>query len=163
MSDITFRAAWRNPAEDVVRDAQGFWLRQGVAMTPEASGERPRQLCAAAYAEGEMVALSTAVPYFWAPLRTRFAYYRSLVAAEFRRQNIASRLCVYSYDLLQAWSRQNPEEKLMGLFIAFQSDEFKGHRHAPVAQQLGLQLPIVGYTQEGHHLRVVWFEHATIE
>ena len=52
--------------------------------------------------------------YFYPRLRARFAFYRSWSAPEFRRQNLASRLCVYSRDQLAKWSREHPEEKLSG-------------------------------------------------
>lgn len=162
MADITFRAAWRRNDPEILRDAKAFWHSLGVVMSPEEFGERTSELCGVAYAEGKLIAVSTALPYLYPRLRARFAFYRSIVAPEFRRQNLASRLCVYSRDLLAKWSLEHPEEKLMGLMIVFESDEFRGHRHAPVAQQLGLQLYLVGYKADDH-IRVAWFDHATIE
>jgi hypothetical protein len=162
VSEITFRAAWCRDDAALIRDAKAFWRSLGLAMSEEEADERARELCGVAYEGDKLIAVSTAMPYFYPRLRSRFAFYRSMVVPEFRRRNLASRLCVYSRDLLAGWSIEHPEEKLMGLLIAFESDEFKGHRHAPVALQLGLQLYLVGY-KGNNHIRVVWFDHATVE
>jgi GNAT superfamily N-acetyltransferase len=162
MSEIIFRTAWRRDAAALIRDAKQFWLGLGLAMSEEEADERARELCGVAYEGDKLIAVSTVMPYFYPRLRSRFAFYRSMVAPEFRRQNLASRLCVYSRDLLAGWSIEHPEEKLMGLLIVFESDQFKGHRNAPVAVQLGLQLYLVGY-KANDHIRVVWFDHATVE
>jgi hypothetical protein len=162
MSEITFRAVWRRNDAEIVRDAKQFWRGLGLAMSEEEADERARELCAVAYEGDKLVAVSTAMPYFYPRLRSRLAFYRSMVAPEFRRRNLASRLCVYSRDLLAGWSIEHPEEKLMGLLIVFESDQFKGHRNAPVAVQLGLQLYLVGYKGDDH-IRVVWFDYATVE
>jgi hypothetical protein len=162
MPEITFRTAWRRDDAALIRDAKQFWRGLGLAMSEEEAGERARELCAVAYEGNKLVAVSTAMPYIYPRLRSRFAFYRSMVAPEFRRQNLASRLCVYSRDVLANWSFAHPEEKLMGLLIVFESDQFKGHRNAPIALQLGLQLYLVGYKIDDH-IRVVWFNHATVE
>jgi hypothetical protein len=164
MADVTFHTAWRKSDPDLVRDAKAFWHGIGVVMTPEETEQRASELCALAYADGKVAAVSTASPYFYPLLRTRFAYYRTMVAPEFRQQVLASRLCVYSRDLLETWSREHPEEGLMGLFIVLQAEEFiKGRRHTPITMQLSLQMVLVGLTREGHHMRIVWFDNATVE
>ena len=92
MADITFRAAWRRNDPEIVRDAKACWHRLGVMMSPEEfGGERTRsELCGVAYADGKLIAVSSALPYLYPRLRARFAFYRSMVAPEFRRQNRAS-------------------------------------------------------------------------
>jgi hypothetical protein len=163
MSDVTFHTAWRRNDPDLVRDAKAFWQRIGLAITPEDLEKRASELCALAYADGQVAAVSTSEPTLFQRLRTRLAYYRTVVAPEFRRQHIASRLGLYSYRELAKWSLEHPEEKLMGLLLIFQSHDYKSTRNLPNVSYLGMQVNIVGYTPEGDHIRVLWFDHATLE
>jgi len=163
MSDVTFRTAWRKNDPDLIRDAKAFWQRIGLVITPEEMEKRANDLCALAYAGDTVAAVSTAEPTLFHRLRTRLVYYRTVVAEEFRRQHIASRLGLYSYRELGKWSLEHPEEKLMGLLLVFQSHDYKGTRNLPNVSYLGMQVNIVGYTPEGDHIRVLWFDHATLE
>ncbi len=162
MSDIAFRTAWRRQDPGLIHDGREFWRDQDV-MSPEDIEQRSKELCALAYADGQVAAASTADPTFFQRLRTRLFYYRTMVAPEFRRQHIASRLGLYSYRELGKWSLEHPEEKMMGLLLVFQSRDYTGTRNLPNVSYLGMQVNIVGYTPEGDHIRVLWFDHATLE
>jgi GNAT superfamily N-acetyltransferase len=162
MPEITFRNAWRKSDAGLVRDAREFWLSLDV-LSPEQIDERASELCALAYSEGRIVGASTANVFAFPRLRARFAYYRTMIDPGFRRQRLASRLCVYSRDRLAEWGRENPEEKLKGLFIVLEAEEFRGRQHVPLARQLDLNLVLVGYTPKGYQMRVVWFPDATVE
>jgi len=164
MSDIEFRAAWRRQDPDLVGDARKFWRTLDV-LSPEQIEERAGQLCAVACRGSEIIAASTVHLIDWPRLRARFAYYRTIVSPDVRHKNLASRLCVYSRDLLGHWARENPEERLKGLFIVLEAEEFRHHKHVhlPVGRQLDLDLILVGYTPSGHQIRVVWLKDATVE
>lgn len=163
MVQVSFQFAWRNADPDFVGDARAFWREIGVVMTPEEMDQRANELCALAYADGKVAAVSTTHLFDLPRLRSRFFYYRTVVGAGFRRQNLASRLCVYSRDRLADWSREHPEEKMKGLFIVIQAEEFRNRQHVPIATQLDLKLVLVGYTTGGYQMRVVWFDDATVE
>jgi len=164
MSDqITFRAAWGCADDALVHDARAFW-RQEDALSAEEIDERVKDLCAVAYAQDRMVAASTVAFVDIQRVRSRLFYYRTIVAQDHRRQHLASRLGVFSYNHLARWSLEHPEEKVMGLLIVIQADEFR-HRHQnrPVLEQLGLRLVLIGYTPDDRQMRVIWFDHARVE
>lgn len=162
MPHITFRTAWAGSDPELIRDAKSFWLGIG-ALSPDQIEARAKELCALAYADGQVAAASTVHLFDLPRLRARFFYYRTTVAPGFRRQRLASRLWVHSRDRLAEWARANPEAKVMGLFIVIEAEEFRGRQHAPVARQLDLNLVLVGYTPSGYQMRVVWFNDATVE
>jgi GNAT superfamily N-acetyltransferase len=162
MADVEFRFAWGRRDQKLIDDARQFWREQDV-MSPEDIEARAEQLCALAYSNGKVVAVSTVHPYDYLRLRARFAYYRTMVSPDFRRQDLASRLCVYSRDGLAEWAREHPEEKFKGLFIVMQAEEFRDRQHVPTIIQLDLKLVLVGYTPDGSQIRVVWFDDATVE
>lgn len=163
MPDTEFRFAWQRSDAELMRDARSFWQEIGAVMTPEEAEERAGQLCALAYEGGAVAAVSTVHLFDFPRLRSRFFYYRTSVSPEFRRRNLASRLCVYSRDRLNEWSREHPEAKTKGLFIVIQAEEFRHRQYVPIALQLDLRLILVGYTPSGHQMRVIWFKDATVE
>jgi len=163
MPDITFCTAWRKSDVSLARGAKTFWNEIGVVMTPDEMEQRASELCALAYSGGKVVAVSTAAPFDYLRLRSRFAYYRTTIAPEFRRQRLAARLCVYSRDRLAEWAHEHPEAKIMGLFIVLQAQEFRSRQFVPAYTQLGLRLTLVGYTPGGHQMRVEWFPDASVE
>jgi hypothetical protein len=163
MPNIDFRFAWQKPDLAFVRDAKAFWNEIGAIMTPAEIDERVSQLCALAYEGGQVTAISTVHLFDYPRLRSRFFYYRTAVGPNFRRRKLASRLCVYSRDRLAEWSREHPEQKMKGLFIVLQAEEFQSREHAPVIAQLDLRLILVGYTPNGYRMRVEWFSDASVE
>lgn len=162
--EIGFRFAWKARDPEVLAGARQFWRDLGGALTPEEIEERSSELCAVAYSAGEVIGVSTVRMTDYPRLGGRFAFYRTVVAPAFRRQEVAARLCAYSRDRLAQWSLENPEEKVKGLLIAVQSDElFLKRRHLPIISLQGLDFVFAGYGQTGYQIRVIWFAHTTIE
>jgi len=159
---MEFRFAWGRHDQKLVDDARQFWREQDV-MSPEDIEARAKDLCVLAYSSGRVAAASTVYLYDFPRLRSRFAYYRTLVGADFRRQKLSARLCVFSRDAMKQWARENPEEKLKGLFIIPEAEEYRPHLHEPVIRRHGLEFVLVGYTPGGYQMRVVWFDDATVE
>ncbi len=162
MAKVEYRLGWQCHDQELIEDARQFWRDMDV-MSEQDIDARSHQLCALAYVDGKVAAASTVRLHDYTFLRARFAYYRTIVSPDFRRQNLASNLCAYSHDRLAQWAREKPEEKLKGLFIVLQAEEFEHRQHVPVIVQLDLRLVLVGYTQNGYQMRVVWFDDAIVE
>jgi hypothetical protein len=113
-----------------------------------------------AFCDGEIVGVSTVELSTLPQLGCRFGFFRCLVAPEYRQQHIARRLAVYSRDLLSSWSRENPAEHVLGLATAVESPDLAEFGKLPVWSASGLTL--IGYTEAGAQLRVVWFDHAVL-
>ncbi len=126
MAEIKFRTAWRQQDPQLIRDASEFWRGLDV-MSPEDIEERTSQLCALAYADGKVVAVSTVHLYDFPRLRSRFAYYRTMSAPDFRQPKPASRLCVYSRDGLRNGRARIRKRKSKGYSSVLEAEEF---RHA---------------------------------
>lgn len=148
----------------LLRGARSFWRATDILSTNEIERCLP-ELCAVAYAGGKVIAVSTVVIVFMSTVRCRVANYRCAVSQEYRRRNLAWTLAGYSRDLLEKWSLQNPTEKVMALAAVLEADEFKmaESRHCPKLSVHGLNFDLIGYTPEGHQLRVSWFHHAVVE
>jgi len=160
MSAITFRPAWRKADPELERDAISFWskreklLPRGV--NPEA---RAKQLCALAYRDGEVAGVATATLELVPRLRCRMAVYRCAVAIGMRRKPLSWTITDYSREVLEQWSLENPDEKVMGLLAVMQAREFVERYPQIVAPA---NMAFVGFTQNGYPVRVAWFKHAAL-
>lgn len=158
--EVSFASAWRLHDLKIEKDAQDLW--RGLKMIPEAEiQQRLKQLCAAAYVDGELVAIATAEPIFLSHLR--FLHYRCAVSPTYRRHEMAWRLTAFAHDLLEQWSLANPQEKISGLLATMEAREFSGHLGAPILPKHGLNLVFIGHKPTGEQLRAMWFKHANVE
>jgi hypothetical protein len=160
MSEIVYRNAWRLGDPAIERDAELFWRANKALPSGTDAGARLSELCAVAYRGEELVGVATASIRAIDFLRTKLAMFRCLVAPSVRNSQVASRLGVYSRDLLESWSKANLDEGVMGLGAVIQSRALV--EHSPYAVYPDTRLAFVGYTQEGYQMRVYWFAHATI-
>lgn len=156
--DVDLRAAWRRDDPDIVRDALAFWERLGI-LPPDLNPEdRARELAAAAYRDGRLIAVSTATVSLYPPLRAKFAFMRSAVDPEARRSLVSTALSVYTRDVIEQWSAEHPEERLFGLAAIIESADLRQRQRDPVWENTRLNL--VGFLGDGRQVRVSWFAHA---
>lgn len=123
-------------------------------MAPE---QRAKELIAAAYHEGELVAVSTAKIERIDFLRARFAVIRGATDPAHRRGHAQLALAVPSRQALQEWAIAHPEEKLAGGFVFVNQSEWGDFTKLPVWPES--ELAVVGYSEDGHQLRAAWFDH----
>ncbi|HXV24451.1 MAG TPA: hypothetical protein VED46_09345, partial [Alphaproteobacteria bacterium] len=141
-----------------------FWKRLDALPPRIAPEERVKELCTLAYREDELIAVSTMVLDMLPQLRARFGFFRCLVAPEHRRQGLAYLLGVHCGHLLSAWSKLNPEEKVLGMATIVESPALDEFSKAPVWPAPGVNgLTLIGYTTKGRQIRVSWFQHARLD
>ncbi|SRR5258706_6532687 len=160
MSDLVLKPAWHLADPAIERDAELFWRALKNPAARFDVDARRAELCGAAYLGGKLVGISTAEPRRIPRLRCKLVMYRTLVSREVRKQDIASKLAVFSRDLLETWSRENPQEEILGVGAVIQSRALVENIPLPVYPDTKLSL--FGYTQEGFQMRVYWFAHARI-
>jgi len=160
MSELVLRPAWRLEDPAIERDAELFWRKENAL--PEGTDVAPRlgSLCAAAYFDDALIGVTTATIRPIDFLRCKLAMFRCLVSRNARVQQVASRLTVFSRDLMEAWARDNPGEEVLGLGAVIQSRALV--EHSPWAVYPDTRLAFIGYTSEGYQMRVYWFAHAKI-
>jgi hypothetical protein len=136
-----------------------LWHRLG-AVPPEVASDRVKELCAVAYGDGALAGVTTVVLGQMPQLGCRFAFFRCLVAPEYREQEIARKLTVYSRDLLAEWSSNHPDERVLGMAAIVQSPQLDALSRLPVWP--ASKLTLMGYTESGLQIRIVWFDHARL-
>ena len=161
MSDIVLKTAWRRHDPRQAEDAMAFWTRL-KQIAPHLIEQRAGQLGVMGYCGDRLVSVATAELEYLPGLRARFAVAQVVVDPEFRRQSLSRRTFGQLLTVLEAWSAENPEEKLMGMAAVIEAKEYAEKQREPVWPDWGLNLGLVGYTLKNQQIRVAWFRHARV-
>ncbi|MEA3040669.1 MAG: hypothetical protein QOC65_158 [Sphingomonadales bacterium] len=159
--DYDLRPAWRLGDPEIERDAIAFWARTGILPPGVRPEERARELVTAAYRGERLVGVTTAALGRIDALRGRFAMLRGAVDPAHRRSRLGFDLLLFSRELIERWSLEHPEEKLLGLGAVIESPDLAERARQPFWPQT--RLGLIGYTSEGRQIRVAWFAHARLD
>lgn len=155
------RTAWQRSDPQIERDAIAFWRKTSI-LPPEVRPEdRASELVAVAYGDERVVGVATAQVAVIKTLHGKFAGYRCAVDPDFRRRGLALALTVFSRDLLEQWSLDHPEEKVLGLAAIVESPDLAGRLRDPIWAETRLNL--AHFLPNGRQLRVAWFAHARVD
>ena len=162
MLEVQWVNAWLKDDWKVEADAKAFWEKLGL-ISAEERERRVKELCAAGYVDGKLVVVSTVTLSVVPQVRARMGMYRCAVDPEYRRQDLAERISGYTRQVLEAWSVENPREKVLGYGAIIQAPELMRKGLEPIWHDWGTDLILAGYTQRGEQIRVGWFRHARLE
>jgi GNAT superfamily N-acetyltransferase len=151
------RPAWRRDDPQIEADAIEFWTRHGLLPKDVAPEKRAKELLAAAYKDGRLVAVSTAHIEDIGLLGARMAVIRGATDPEYRRSHAQLSLAIPSREALRDWALANPREKLAGGIVFVDKEEWGGFSRLPVWPES--ELALAGHDQHGSQIRLRWFEH----
>jgi hypothetical protein len=163
LSRAEYRPAWRRDDPGLERDAVAFWRRLGIlppVVSPEA---RAKELVCVAYLDGEVAAVATATLEVLPFLRARAALYRSATDPEKRRRWLVAQIAAESVTILEDWAAANPQEAVKGMAIVLENPFLAQVKQLPVWRYRHVALGLVGYSPEGHQIRMNWFRHARLD
>ena len=155
------RPAWRLDDPAIARDAIAFWKRVQILPPGVRPEDRVSELVAVAYRKSAVIGVATAQLTAIKTLHGRFAAYRCAVDPAHRRQGLALALTLFSRDLIEQWSLDHPEEKVLGLAAVVENPDLADRLREPVWPRLRLNL--AHFLPDGRQLRVAWFAHARVE
>jgi len=159
--EIEIRPAWRLDDAAVEADAIAFWTRLNLlppGISPEA---RAKELIAAAYKDGRLIAVATATIEYFPHLRARFAVLRGATDPEHRRSRAQLALAVPSRRILERWAIDHPQEKLAGGLAFIDPAEWGDFARLPVWPES--ELGFIGFANDGRQVRVAWFDHYRLD
>ena len=159
--EIEIRPAWRRDDPEIEADAIAFWKRLALLPPGTSPEARAKELIAAAYRGGRLVAVSTATIEWFAHLRARFAVLRGATDPAHRRSRAQLALAVPSRDLLERWALDNPQERLAGGLAFVETGEWGEFAKLPVWPESGLTF--IGHAADGRQVRVAWFDHYRLD
>ncbi|MDO8290103.1 MAG: hypothetical protein Q7T44_12870 [Parvibaculum sp.] len=156
LSNIRYVSAWKRGDAALEGDAMAMWREMGVMPAGVRPEERLKELVVLAYKGARLVGITSAEVRPYAPLRQRFAFMRMLMRPEAQAAGLAVPLTVHLRETLRQWSFDHPQELLAG-YGAVVTD-----KHYMAQPILPAGLTLVGYTPDGHQVRVFWWDHFRI-
>lgn len=161
MSDIIFEPAWRLDDPQIAADAIALWESLGAMPADTDPADRISEVVVCAYDGDQLAGIITTIIDLHRPTRRKFAFYRTLVSPDSRRQGLMHQLSVQAHAILLAWALEHPDENLAGLGAVRQQSFLNDPRRgSPISPGLGSVL--VGYTPMGHPIRLKWFERIRV-
>lgn len=154
--NIRYVGAWQRNDPALERDAIAMWTEMKILPPSVRPEDRAKQLVALAYADDRLVGITTAEIQPFAPVRQRFAFMRILMRPEAEKSGISVPLTVACREELRDWSAANPQEQVAGYAAIITA---AGYGKKPV---LPAGLTLVGYTPDGHQIRIYWWDHFRI-
>jgi len=155
------REAWLRKDRTIERDAADFWRANHLLPDGVFPDERFGELCMAAYDGASLIALTTARIRFIGFLGVKLVMLRVAVAPDKRQNRLATIIQAESRELLERWSAENPEQEVMGMGTVTQTHLFD--ERGPARGLLrSSHLAFIGWTANGEHMRVAWFDHGRI-
>ena len=161
MSDITLRTAWRRNDPAQMEEAKAFWTRLNQ-VAEHLREQRANELGVLAYSGEQLVGVLTAELAMLPGLRARFAVCQGAMDPEFRRLGVSMPALGRLRAALEAWSLENPEEKVMGIAVVIEAQEYAQMQREPIWTHWGVDLTLIGYTPRNQQIRVSWFRHARL-
>jgi hypothetical protein len=155
--EFDVRIAWRRDDPEIEADAIAFWNRTGILPPGVRPEDRVKQIVAAVYEDGRIIGLVTAQIEWIPELRARFALVRGASDPDCRRRGAMWATAVPVRETLRRWSLDHPQEKLAGRLGYADREAWGDLLKMPVAPVTGLI--VAGYTEEGHQVRIGWFDH----
>lgn len=158
---LDVRVAWRRDDAEIEADAIAFWNRLGVLPKSIDPAARAKELIAAAYKDGRIIAVATAIIELVDFLGVRMAVLRGATDPAHRRARAQLALAVPSHDALRDWALAHPEEKLAGAIAFVAPGEWGDFTRIPVWP--GSELELAGYTPDNQQIRLRWFDHFRLD
>jgi hypothetical protein len=159
--EFQVRIAWRRDDAATEADAIAFWNRIGVLPKGVDPAERAKELIAAAYKDGRLIAVATAAIEHIEFLGVRMAVLRGATDPAHRRGHAQLALAVPSHDALRDWALAHPEERLAGAIAFVAAAEWGDFTRLPVWPES--ELEVAGYTADNQQIRVRWFDHYRLD
>jgi len=159
---IKLVAAWKRNDAQAIKDATDFWLNSRV-LSREMIEQRLPELCSVAYVGEEVVAVSTIELRRSPLLRCRLGFFRCMVSPAFANRRMPRRLTVHARDQLQNWSKENPNEKVLGMAAILENPSFDNLAKRVIWRSRAFDIWLIGYTQQGQQIRLTWFDHARLD
>lgn len=168
MPQYQLEKVWPIPSESVREEVVNFWLAELPSSELTATQERARQLLVVARdQQGNVAGVSTALRMHVVQLGFECFFYRTFVGQAHRVRGVRStrlgwKILHDSYRLLNEQFQQGEDPGVLGLYAEMENPSIMKCRNEAVWQEDGMNFVFIGKTQGGRHLRVWYFDGATV-
>ena len=163
MSDTAFSyvAHWQSESTDNDAKVTEFWKSEGALANDVKADERLRQVILhAETSEGEIAAVSTAVPLTLPRLGQPMYYFRCFVGKKWRKTRLVFRVLNRSSEILEDYARSH-NFPCIGVLLELENARFADTLQQPVWPTT--RFVYIGKSQRNLDLRVRYFKGARLK
>lgn len=162
---VTFELVWEAVTPELIEEARKFWIEENAIPANQSVEDRARQLMVIARDDkGKLIGVSTAVrtpiPNL---LNNIFYFFRCFVAAHRRSEGLSMALSHQARQSMHERFLSGEDTVAKGFYIVVESETYKKYHTRSVLAVGGLDNVFIGVDEKGRHLRVGWFDGATID
>jgi hypothetical protein len=160
---VEFEKAWKQITPERSEELATLWLEDGMLPDPEAAKKRAKEAVWIIRDEKRKpVGVSTAARYRLKLLNNNYLYeFRCFIAGSHRIAGLDVKLSKLTFDLLEEESKHDPE-KPIGIFSVLENEILKKEPLWQRAVWPEIDMHFIGFTKEGHPVRVHYFKGAAI-
>ena len=162
MATIETRAVWQTNDPAVAGDVTALW-DELAAVFPKDRSDRLKELAVVAYDGGRIAGACTARAIDYKILRAQVFHLRPVIRPGERHDEVLFHLLAAAKASLQPWAQARPAQRLKGMLLIFNSAAYDGLYPEPILRRQGVELVLSSCTDEGHQIRVIWFDDARLE
>ena len=163
MSDTAFSFVAHWQAESTEHDAKvtEFWKAEGALANDVKADERLRQVILhAETADGEVAAVSTAIPMTLPRLGQPMYYFRCFIGKKWRKTRLVFRVLNRSSEILEAYAREH-KFPCVGVLLELENTRFAETLQQPIWPTS--KFVYIGKSQRNLDLRVRYFKGARLK
>ena len=160
-STINFVAHWQTESAENDAKVVEFWKSEGALASDVKPEERLRQvILRAETADGEVAAVSTAIPMTLPRLGQPMYYFRCFVGKKWRSSRLVLRVLSRSSEILEAYAREH-KFPCIGVLLELENARFAQKLQQPIWP--ATKFVYIGKSQRNLDLRVRYFKGARLK
>jgi hypothetical protein len=147
---------WHAISPELEAELAKFWIDHKAMLDTSKATDRAAQVVCVARDEGRLVGVSTAYPRIVPMLRQPMYYYRNYIAPDYRSQGLSIPFIKKSFDEIERQELAKEKPLCIGVILSIENKRLL--RHYDEAYWWQSQFVYAGLSQDGHLLRVRYFE-----
>jgi len=151
--EFRYEKAWLLNNEKIASEAIALWSEFNILPRNVNPADRARELITVAYDGDRMVGVTTGEVTYYEPVRQKFVFMRIFIHPDYEKGGVSVPLTIAAREDLRQWSIDNPNLKIAGYGAVITAPGYGEKPYLPAG------LYPVGYTPDGHQIRLYWFEH----
>lgn len=161
MTEFRYVAHWQTDLPDEGEAVLAFWKRENAIGNEEQARSRLKEIVVHARdAQDEVAGVCTAIPMTLPKLAQPMYYYRTFIAAKYRKSMLFLHLWNRALPILEGHARAR-DFPCIGVLIELENSRFGETGRDPVWGKHGFTY--IGRSQRGHDLRVTYFRGAKLK
>ncbi|MAV51030.1 MAG: hypothetical protein CME93_08760 [Hyphomonadaceae bacterium] len=154
--EIETHFVWQQRSDELDLRIKDHWSRNELLKSPEKFEEMIGNVCVVAQVDNKIIGLNSVIIRPMLRSDLNFAVLNFSTDSEHQNADTLRMMRETLWFGLSSWSKDNPDERLMGYAYSMQKPDAL-HQNTAVRENRD---SLIGFTKTGHPILINWFEHA---